>query len=91
MSETLLITITLVEIVVLIAVLAAFLLVVAKHLRAISSVLAEVTWGARAVERQLRATVSNVRQMNVALKDITTSLPVVTRKIEERNRGAGRR
>ncbi|MBA3306297.1 MAG: hypothetical protein H0U25_10285, partial [Thermoleophilaceae bacterium] len=42
---------TVVEIVALVVILAIYLLVVASQLRSISAKLAEITWGARAVER----------------------------------------
>ncbi len=88
MSKTLLTILTVVEIVALVAILAAYLLVVAKQLRSISSTLAEVAWGARAVERQLKAVRSNVGQINAALGDVAGALPGVIDKVEDLNRGA---
>jgi uncharacterized protein YoxC len=82
MSLTLLILCTVLEIVALIAVLAAYLIIVAKQLRSIASTLSEVTWGARAVERQLRAVRSNIGQINWALEDIAAVLPDVADKAE---------
>lgn len=87
MSVTLLNIISVVEVVALVVVLAIYLLVVAAQLRSIASTLAEVTWGARAVERQLAALRSNVLQINSALTDVATVLPGVTSKLE----GLGRR
>lgn len=75
MSEGLLTVVTVVEIVALVAILGGYLLVVAKGLRSIVSTLAEVTWGARAVERQLRAVPSNIRQLNAGLTDAAAVLP----------------
>lgn len=75
MSKTTLTVITVVEIVALVAVLGAYLVVVAAGLRSIVTTLAEVTWGARAVERQLRAVPSNLRAVNVGLTDAATVLP----------------
>ncbi|CAA9529620.1 MAG: hypothetical protein AVDCRST_MAG67-4016 [uncultured Solirubrobacteraceae bacterium] len=75
MSKTTLTVITVTEIVALVAVLGAYLVVVAAGLRSIVSTLAEVTWGARAVERQLLAVPANLRAVNVGLTDAATVLP----------------
>ena len=75
MSKSTLTVITVVEIVALVAVLGAYLIVVAAGLRSIVSTLAEVTWGARAVERQLRAVPSNLRGVNIGLTDAAAVLP----------------
>ncbi len=78
MSKGTLTVITVVEIVALVAVLGAYLLVVAQGLRSIVATLAEVTWGARAVERQLRAVPANLRGVNVGLTDAAAVLPALT-------------
>lgn len=83
MSESLLTWLSVIEIIALIVVLAIYLLAVARGLRRIAATLAEVTWGARAVERQLRAVESNVKQMNAALTDIKTVAPGVVRMAEQ--------
>ena len=75
MSETLLTISSVVEIVLLVLCLAIFLLIVARQLRSISATLAEVAWGARAVERQLRAVDSNIGQVNDALADMVEVAP----------------
>ncbi len=90
MSEGLMTFLTVVEVVALVVVLAIGLLIVASQLRSISAKLAEVTWGARAVERQLRATRSNVGQMNWALEEIALTLPSVVDKAERMGRGTVR-
>ena len=54
MSESLLTWLSVTEILVLILLLAIYLLWVGRQLRSISATLAEVAWGARAVERQHR-------------------------------------
>jgi len=87
MSETLLTVLTVVEIVALVVVLAIYLIVVAKQLRSISSTLAEVAFGARAVERQCRAVRSNVGQINWALEEIARTLPGAVDKAERMGRG----
>lgn len=88
MSVPLLIVISVVEVVALVAVLGLYLIIVAGQLRSISSTLAEVTWGARAVERQLLASRSNIGQVNRALEDIAGALPGVVDKAERLGRGA---
>ena len=90
MSEGLMTVLTVVEIVALVVVLAIGLLIVASQLRSISTKLAEVTWGARAVERQLRATRSNVGQVNWALEEIAGTLPSVVDRAERMGRGTVR-
>ncbi len=86
MSEGLMTVLTVVEVLALVIVLAIGLLIVASQLRSISTKLAEITWGARAVERQLRATRSNVGQVNWALEEIAGTLPSVVDKAERMGR-----
>jgi uncharacterized protein YoxC len=87
MSQGLLTVLTVVEIVALVVVLAIYLLVVASQLRSIASTLAEVAFGARAVERQLRAVRGNVGQINTVLQEIAGTLPGVVDKAERASRG----
>jgi hypothetical protein len=75
MSEGVLTVLSVVEIVALVATLAFFLIIITKLLAHIADTLGEVTWGARAVERQLRATVGNVQQINAGLTDIASVAP----------------
>ena len=82
MSDSLLTFLTVVEVLLLVIVLAIGLLIVAARLRSIASTLSEVTWGARAVERQLRAVPPNIRQSNAALADIATMLPSASQQVE---------
>jgi len=55
---------------------------VAQGLRRIVSTLAEVTFGARAVERQLRAVPHNIRQVQVGLKDAAAVLPNLSNAVD---------
>jgi uncharacterized protein YoxC len=87
MSEGLLTVLTVVEIVALVVILAIYLLVVAYQLRSIASTLAEVAFGARAVERQLRAVRGNVDQINTVLQEVAGTLPGVVDKAERASRG----
>lgn len=89
MSEGVLTVLTVVEIVALVATLAFFLIVITKLLRSIANELAEVTWGARAVERQLRATVGNVQQINAGLTDIASVAPGIIQMAEQFARSRG--
>jgi hypothetical protein len=82
MDENLLIVLSVVEIVLLVAVLAAFLLVIAGQLRGIVAILQEVTWGARAVERQLKAAPENVAKVNRVLGEIAGLVSAAADKAE---------
>ena len=84
MSKTLLTVITVAEIVALVAVLGIYLLAVAAGLRSIVSTLAEVTWGARAVERQLRAVPINLRGVNAGLTDAAAVLPGLSNAVDRK-------
>ena len=85
MSMTTLTIITVVEIVALVAALGIFLQVVAGGLRSIVSTLAEVQFGARAVERQLRATPENLRDLNVALAEVAALLPELSDAVDRKS------
>jgi uncharacterized protein YoxC len=91
MSESLLTIFSVAEIVALVVVLAIFLLIVARQLRSIAATLAEVAWGARAVERQLRAVRSNIGQVNAALTDMVDVAPGLVRMAETYADSGGRR
>lgn len=90
MSEGLLTVVSVVEVFVLVLVLAVYLLAVARGLRSITRTLAEVAWGARAVERQLRAVESNIGHINHVLADIASFMPGVVRMAEQRARTGAR-
>ncbi len=90
MDENLLILLSVVEIVALVAVLAVFLLVIAGQLRGIVAILQEVSWGARAVERQLKAAPSNISKVNWALGEIAGTITAAANKAERLTIG-GRR
>lgn len=84
MSKTLLTVISVAEVVALVAVLAIYLIAVAGGLRSIVSTLAEVTWGARAVERQLRAVPINLRGVNAGLTDAAAVLPGLSNAVDRK-------
>jgi len=94
MSETLLIFLSVAEIVALVIVLAIGLMIVAGQLRSIVVTLQEVAFGARAVERQLLAVQPNVSNVNWALEEIAKTVPAATEKAGRLARdqgGTGRR
>ena len=84
MSTGLLYFFSVVVVVALVAVLGIYLLAVAQGLKAIVSTLAEVTWGARAVERQLRAVPVNLRMVNEGLTDAAGVLPNLSNTVDSR-------
>ncbi|MEA2143243.1 MAG: hypothetical protein QOI64_1673 [Solirubrobacteraceae bacterium] len=84
MSTGLLYALSVIVVVALVAVLGIYLLAVAQGLKAIVSTLAEVTFGARAVERQLRAVPANVRMVNDGLTDAATLLPGLSDAVDQR-------
>ena len=84
MSKTALSVLSVIEVVALVAVLGGFLLAVAGGLRRIVSTLAEVTFGARAVERQLRAVPVNIRMVNAGLTDAATVLPNLSNAVDSK-------
>ena len=83
MSESVLTVLSVVEIVALVATLAFFLIIITRLLRHIADTLQEVAWGARAVERQLRAVRSNINQINAGLTDIATVAPGIVEMAEQ--------
>lgn len=85
MSTAALYVLSVVVVVALVAVLGIYLLAVAQGLKAIVSTLAEVTFGARAVERQLRATPDNLRIVNAGLTDAIEVLPALSDELDRRS------
>ena len=90
MSEPLLIILSVLELVALVIVLALFLLTIAGQLRSIVRTLRQVTWGARAVERQLLAVRPNISKINWALEEVARTVPPATEKAERLANGASR-
>ena len=84
MSTGLLYALSVLEVVILVAVLGAYLIAVSHTLKSIVSTLAEVTWGARAVERQLRAVPANLRMVNAGLTDAAGVLPGLSNAVARR-------
>ncbi len=77
--KTALIVVTLVEIVVLVAVLATYLILIAAALRRISHTLGLVTFGVRAIEKQTEPIGPVLRDINGALEGVAAALGEVAK------------
>jgi len=84
--KTVLIVLTLVEVAILVAVLAIYLLVIASTLRSIARTLGLVTFGVRAIEKQTEPLGPVLADVNKALGEVAALLgiPPATRRISER-------
>lgn len=83
MSFGLLMTLTVIEVVLLILVLAIYLRIITRLLRSISANLAKVAFGVRAVEEQMSIS-SEVRELNQLMGELADQeLPNLTRKAEQ--------
>lgn len=85
----LLMTLSVLEILALVIVLAIFLVLITNKLRSIADTLAEVAFGVRAVEVQVRNVGPSVQRINSVLREMGNALPSVAGKAEEL--AAGRR
>jgi uncharacterized protein YoxC len=77
--KTVLIVLTLVEVLVLVVVLATYLVLIAAKLRKVSSTLGLVTFGVRAIERQTQPIGPVLSDVNGALGGVAQALEDVTR------------
>ena len=75
--KTVLIIVTLVEIVLLVAVLATYLIIIAAKLRRVSSTLGLVTFGVRAIEKQTQPIGPVLSDVNGALERVAGALEEV--------------
>lgn len=83
MSFAVLMTLTVIEIILLVGVLAIFLRIVTRQLRSIAATLAKVAFGVRAVEEQVTIS-TEVRQLNQLVSEVAErNLPEVTRKAQQ--------
>lgn len=83
MSFGVLMTLTVIEIILLVGVLAIFLRIVTRQLRSIAATLAKVAFGVRAVEEQVTIS-TEVRQLNQLVSEVAErNLPEVTRKAQQ--------
>lgn len=80
----LLMTLTIIEILVLVVALAAYLILLTRRLESISQSLSKVAWGVRAVEVEVSAVAPAVTQINELLVELTDDLfPGVAAKAEQ--------
>lgn len=78
--KTVLITLTLVELVLLVVVLAVYLILIAAKLRSISKTLGLVTFGVRAIEKQTQPIGPVLADINGALEGVANALEGVVGK-----------
>jgi uncharacterized protein YoxC len=82
-SYRLLMTLTVIEVVLLVAVLAIYLVVLTRRLESIAASLAKVAWGVRAVETEVSSIGPSVTRINGVLTELTEDLlPGVAAKAE---------
>lgn len=77
--NTVLIIVTLVEVVLLVVVLATYLIIIAAKLRNVSATLGLVTFGVRAIEKQTAPIGPVLTDVNGALEQVAGALEQVTR------------
>lgn len=82
MSEAMLVTLTVIEIVALVAVLALFLILIGGRLRSIADTLGQVARGASTIEGHVRQVGPGAGQINKTLGEIVGALPGVAQKAE---------
>lgn len=84
MGFTLLLWLTIIEVVVLVAALAVYLVLLTRRLASISDNLAKVAWGVRAVEVEVGAIGPAVTRINGVLRELTEELfPAVAQRAGE--------
>ncbi len=72
--DTVLIVVTLIEVLLVVVVLATYLVTIAATLRKVSSTLGLVTFGVRAIEKQTEPIGPTVREINGALEQVAAAL-----------------
>lgn len=83
MSFTWLVVLTVVEVVLLVAVLAGYLIALTVRLDSVARSLAKVAWGVRAVESEVSSIGPSVTRINAVLAELTEEiLPGVAAKAE---------
>lgn len=83
MTYRILMTLTVVEILVLVVALATYLILLTRRLESISLSLSKVAWGVRAVEVEVKAVGPAVGRINGLLRELTEDLfPAVAGKAE---------
>ncbi|MDQ4131264.1 MAG: hypothetical protein M3133_09825 [Actinomycetota bacterium] len=77
--NTILIIVTLLEVLILVAVLASYLIMIAATLRKVSATLGLITFGVRAIEKQTEPIGPELQEINGALEQAATRLNEVSR------------
>jgi uncharacterized protein YoxC len=77
--NTLLIVLTLVEVLLVVVVLATYLIIIAATLRKVSQTLGLVTFGVRAIEKQTEPIGPNLKDINQALEQVAGALDEVAK------------
>ncbi len=80
--RTLLIALTVLEILLIIAVLAVYLSAIARRLESVAASLAKVAFGMRAIESQTASIGPSVTRLNEELEAIVGALPGIAQKAE---------
>ncbi len=79
---TLLVFLTVLEVVIVVVVLATYVIAITRELRSISTTLGKVAFGVRAVESQTGAIGPSVLRINGTLKEIEAALGPIAEKAE---------
>lgn len=82
MSQPMLITLTVSEIVVLVVVLALFLILIAGRLRSVADLLGHVARGASTIEEHVRQVGPGAGRINQTLSEIVGALPSIAQEAE---------
>lgn len=83
MSYTLLMTLTVIEVLLLVVVLAVYLVAITRRLDSVAQSLSKVAWGVRAVETEVSGLGPSVTRINGLLTELTDELlPGVAEKAE---------
>jgi uncharacterized protein YoxC len=77
--NTLLIVLTLAEVLIVVLVLATYLIAIAATLRKVSHTLGLITFGVRAIERQTEPIGPHLTQINAALEQVAGALDEVSK------------
>lgn len=87
--KTVLIIVTLVEVALLVAVLAGYLITIAATLRRVSTTLGLITFGVRAIEKQTAPIGPVLRDVNEALEQVAGALGEVSGRTRARETSQG--
>jgi hypothetical protein len=82
MSQEMLVTLTVIEVVALVAVLALFLILITRRLRSIADTLGQVAKGTSTIEGHVRQVRPGATQINKTLGEIVGALPGIAQNAE---------